>query len=96
MDKIFTEIYNTLIPSSLQEEEDSANMLSLLLPGTTIEGGNSGQSKKRWIEYADQISAICKNYVTSSRTVHGEYQKVLNARFPEDDEKKAAEQERGI
>lgn len=100
MEKIFSRLYNLIIPSSLDENEPSTKFLSLMVPGITIDSSmdpNTFKGKSTLYELVDRIPRVSKNYVDSGRKVTMEYEKVLGAITPEDDpnsEKLRAEYEK--
>ena len=88
MEKIFSNLYNLMIPSSLDENEPSTKLLSIMLPGITL--GNdmdpaTEKGRQTICEIVDRIPAVAKNYVDTGRKVSQEYQKILGAVTPEDD-----------
>lgn len=88
MEKIFANLYNLMIPSSLDENEPSTKLLSLMLPGITIDGSmdpSTYSGEQLLNQLVDRIPAISKNYVDSGKKVSLEYQKILSAVTPDDD-----------
>lgn len=87
MEKIFANLYNLMIPSSLDENEPSTKLLSLMLPGITIDGSmdpSTYSGEQLLNQLVDRIPAISKNYVDSGKKVSLEYQKILSAVTPDD------------
>lgn len=90
MEKIFANLYNLMIPSSLDENEPSTKFLSLMLPGITIDDSmdpSTFSGEQLLNQLVDRIPAISKNYVDSGKKVSLEYQKILSAVTPDDDPK---------
>lgn len=88
MEKIFANLYNLMIPSSLDENEPSTKLLSILLPGITLDSAMDpttydGELLLR--QLVDRIPAVSKNYVDSGKKVSQEYAKILSAVTPDDD-----------
>lgn len=82
MEKIFANLYNLMIPSSLDENEPSTKLLSILLPGITLDSAMDpttydGELLLR--QLVDRIPAVSKNYVDSGKKVSQEYAKILSA-----------------
>lgn len=88
MEKIFANLYNLMIPSSLDVNEPSTKFLSLMLPGITIDENMDPSTYNGSLllnQMVDRIPAISKNYVDSGKKVSLEYQKILGAVTPDDD-----------
>lgn len=88
MEKIFANLYNLMIPSSLDENEPSTKLLSLMLPGITIDDTmdpTTLNGEQLLNQLVDRIPTVSKNYVDSGKKVSLEYQKILSAVTPDDD-----------
>lgn len=88
MEKVFANLYNLLIPSSLDEDEPSTKFLSLMLPGITLDDSmdpSTFSGEQLLNQLVDRIPTVSKNYVDSGKKVSLEYQKILSAVTPDDD-----------
>lgn len=88
MEKVFANLYNLMIPSSLDENEPSSKLLSLMLPGITIDDSmdpSTYSGEQLLNQLVDRIPVVSKNYVDSGKKVSLEYQKILSAVTPDDD-----------
>ena len=87
MEKIFANIYNQMIPSSLNKNEPSRQLLSVMIPGITLDDSldaSTYDGEKALNALVDRIPKASKNYVDSGRKVSLEYEKILSAITPED------------
>ncbi|WP_300836734.1 hypothetical protein [uncultured Dubosiella sp.] len=96
MEKVFANLYNLMVPSSLDDNDPSVKLLSIMLPGITL-GEELDPEKAKGKELlnliADRIPKVSKNYVDSGKKVSLEYQKILGAVTPEDDIRDTEEKE---
>ncbi len=96
MEKVFANLYNLMVPSTLDDNEPSVKLLSIMLPGITL-GEELDPEKAKGKELlkliADCIPKVSKNYVDSGKKVSLEYQKILGAVTPEDDIRDTEEKE---
>lgn len=87
MEKIFANLYNQMIPSSLNDDEPSTQFLSVMLPGITLDDKfdpSTYDGEKKLNQIVDRIPKVSKNYVDSARKVSQEYEKILSAVTPDD------------
>lgn len=66
MEKVFANLYNLMIPSSLDENEPSSKLLSLMLPGITIDDSmdpSTYSGEQLLNQLVDRIPVVSKNYV---------------------------------
>ncbi len=88
LDSIFKNIYNALIPSSLEEADPPTQLLHLMLPGITVDEGfdlTQDKNKQRVYEFVNRVPRVRRSFNDSGRKVTLEYEKILGAMTPDDD-----------
>ncbi|GJM57603.1 hypothetical protein AAK706_12075 [Erysipelotrichaceae bacterium 66-17] len=80
MEKVFANLYNLMVPSSLDDNEPSVKLLSIMLLGITL-GEELDPEKAKGKELlnliADRIPKVSKNYVDSGKIEIGKKPQII-------------------